>query len=384
MARAVGARPIAGGAIGLAYHVRKRIPAPPRAALVDFTDPEATAGWQGLLRPLLDLGIAGFKLDRGDEDAPDGVFLSGFYADGTSCREGHNAYPLWFARAAHGALPDPADSLLLVRAGWRGSSRHAIARGGDPASNAWGLRDSVIALQRAAAMKFPIWGWDTGGYTGHPSREVLTRWLAFAAFCPLMEVGPMANLAPWGWAGDGACARVDAGGYRFTPLYDEGLVAIWVLYARLRDDLRPYTCAQVVVPHERGTPIVRPLVLVYPNEAEYVDVWETYLYGPDLLLRAVGEPGARSAAFPIPPGTCRNLWTGDAVRGPTTIEAEVPLHAIPAYVRVGSDLEDLAARWREAQERARPRPDLALLLREEGGWGRCPIGLRSKGCLARS
>jgi alpha-D-xyloside xylohydrolase len=83
----------------------------------------------------------------------------------------------------------------------------------------------------------------------------------------------------------------------------------------------------------------------------------------------VWKPGARSVAVHIPPGTWRNLWTGDTVRGPTTIEAEVPLHAIPAYVRVGSDLEqlDLSARWMEAQERARARPNLALLL-QRGGW----------------
>lgn len=355
-------------AVQLGHHVRSRIPYPPRAALLDFTSPEATAWWQRLLSFLLDLGIAGFKLDRGDEDVPDGLLFAGVYADGTSYREGHNAYPLWFAHAAHGALPNPSDALLFVRAGWAGSSRYAIAWGGDPASNEWGLRNSVIALQRAAAMNFPIWGSDTGGYTGRPSREVLARWLAFSAFCPLMEVGPTANLAPWSWAPDGVRARVDASGYRFAPAYDEELVAIWILYAQLHNDLRAYSYAQAVMAHERGTPIVRPLVFVYPDQPEYVDVWETYLYGLDLLVRPAWKPGARSVAVHIPPGTWRNLWTGEVHTGPAVIAVEVPLHAIPAYVRVGSDLEqlDLSARWMEAQERARARPNLAPLLQREG------------------
>ena len=349
-------------AIRLGHHVRLRVPYPPRAALVDFTSPAATAWWQKLLGPLLDLGIAGFKLDRGDEDVPDGLLLAGSYADGTSYREGHNAYPVWFARAAHGALPNPADSLLFIRAGWAGSSRYAVAWGGDPASNEWGLRNSVIALQRAAAMNFPIWGSDTGGYTGRPSREVLARWLAFSAFCPLMEVGPTANLAPWGWAPDGA--RVDARGYGFTPLYDEELVAIWILYARLHDDLRAYTYAQAVAAHERGTPIVRPLVFVYPNRLEYVDVWETYLYGPNLLVRPVWRPGEERVTVHIPDGTWVDAWTGQAVDGPRVTEVEVPLYVIPIYVREGSDVDlgDLAARWERAQARARFRPDLRLAL----------------------
>ncbi|HRS13874.1 MAG TPA: glycoside hydrolase family 31 protein [Candidatus Bipolaricaulis sp.] len=355
-------------AVAQGYHVRKRIPYPPRAALLDFTSRDATAWWQGLLAPLLDLGIAGFKLDRGDEDVPDGLLFSGSYADGTSYREGHNAYPLWFARAAAGALPTPADSLLFVRAGWIGTSTYAIAWGGDPASNEWGLRNSVLALQRAAAINFPIWGSDTGGYTGRPSREVLARWLAFSAFCPLMEVGPTANLAPWSFPPDGVSARVDAQGYRFTPTYDEELVAIWILYARLHDDLRAYTYAQAVAAHERGTPIVRPLVFVHPDRPEYVDLWETYLYGPDLLVRPVWEPGATSVTVHIPPGEWRDLWTGEEWVGPRTVVVEAPLYAIPAYVRVGSDLDhlDLSARWAEAQKRARSRPDLGSLLPAHG------------------
>ncbi len=354
-------------AIRLGHHVRQRIPYPPRAALVDFTSPEATAWWQRLLSPLLDLGIAGFKLDRGDEDVPDGLLLAGAYADGTSYREGHNVYPLWYAQAAHGALPDPVNSLLFVRAGWVGTSSYAVAWGGDPAANAWGLRNSVIALQRAAAMNFPIWGSDTGGYVGRPLREVLARWLAFSAFCPLMEVGPTANLAPWSWAPDGVRARVDASGYQFSPDYDEELVAIWILYARLHDDLRAYTYAQAVTAHERGTPIARPLVFVYPDP-EYVDVWETYLFGPDLLVRPVWELGEQRVRVHIPSGTWVDAWTGQTVDGPRVAEVEVPLHAIPAYVRVGSDLEqlDLSARWLEAQKRARARPNLAPLLQREG------------------
>lgn len=352
-------------AVSLGHHVRKRVPFPPKAALLDFTSAAAVAWWQNLLRPLVERGVMGFKLDRGDEDVPDGLLLAGAYADGTDYRAGHNAYPLWFAQAAYGALATPSESLLFVRAGWAGTSSYAVAWGGDPASNAWGLRNSVIALQRAAAMNFPIWGSDTGGYMGQPSRELLGRWLAFSAFCPLMEVGPTANLAPWSWVPDGVRARVDGRGYGFTPVYDEELVATWILYARLHDDLRAYTYAQAVAAHKQGTPIVRPLVFVYPERPEYVDVWETYLYGPDLLVRPVWEPGAAAVVVHVPPGAWVDLWTGEVTVGPQVLRVEVPWPKIPVYARQGSDLARLAlaARWEEAGRAARARPDLASLVR---------------------
>ncbi|MDD2912743.1 MAG: glycoside hydrolase family 31 protein, partial [Candidatus Bipolaricaulis anaerobius] len=144
--------------------------------------------------------------------------------------------------------------------------------------------------------------------------------------------------------------------------------AIWILYARLHDDLRAYTYAQAVAAHERGTPIVRPLVFVHPDRPEYVDLWETYLYGPDLLVRPVWERGARSVTVHIPPGEWRDLWTGETWEGPRTIAVEAPLHVIPAYVRMGSELDhlDLAARWVEAQKQARSQPDLSSLLPAHG------------------
>ncbi len=97
-------------------------------------------------------------------------------------------------------------------------------------------------------------------------------------------------------------------------------------------------------------------------------MWETYLYGPDLVVRPVWEPEAGSVSVHIPPGMWRDLWTGEEVVGPTVVEVPVPLHVVPAYARVESGVEglDLPARWVEAQERARARPDLEALLRGEG------------------
>lgn len=358
--------PVRREARALGFTVRGAVPFLPSASLIDFTDPRAVLWWQDQLLPRIEDGIVGLKLDRADEKVPDGRIFRGSYADGTSYREGHNAYPAWFAEAAAGAFKRAGvdEHVLLVRAGWTGSSQHAIAWGGDSATSQWGLRTAIIGVQRAAAINFPIWGSDTGGYAGRAPREVVARWLAFSAFTPLFEVGPTANLAFWSWAPDGVPARVDGRGYHFEPLYDEELVAIWHLYAALRKDMLDYVYALARRAHDVGTPMVRPMAFVHPEQLEYRDLWEQYFFGSDLLVRPVWREGDREAVVHIPPGRWTCTWTGQTVEGPIRVIVDAPLHRIPLFVREGSmlDLGDLEARWVAARAATEEPPDLAAIL----------------------
>jgi alpha-D-xyloside xylohydrolase len=349
-------------AVEKGYHVPLTIPYLPNAALIDFTNPDAVAWWKGELAPLFEAGIAGFKLDRGEEKPPDGQLFRGAYHDGTDYREGHNAYPLWFAEAAHEAAQGAGieQFVSFYRAGWPGMSQLAVAWGGDTDPSAWGLRSAIIALQRAAILNVPIWGSDTGGYNTRPPREVLARWLAFSAFCPIMEVGPTANLAPWSWLPDDAEVALTEDGYTFDTVYDEEILAVWVLYARIHADLIDYTYALAERAHVLGTPIVRPMFVAYPDRPEYIDLWEQYLYGPDVLVRPVWEPEVGSVEVHLPEGMWIDAWTGQTFSGPLVIRVEVPLHVIPIFVRaIGPvDLGDLAVRWRTAVTDVAERPDL--------------------------
>jgi alpha-D-xyloside xylohydrolase len=352
-------------ALARGYDVKSTIPYLPQATLIDFTNAEAVSFWQEALCERIDDGIAGFKLDRGEEKTPDGMLFRGTYHDGTSYREGHNLYPFWFANAAHDAfkIAGVDDAVLFYRAGWVGSSQHTIVWGGDTDPSEWGLRSAIIAVQRAAVINFPIWASDTGGYNARPPREVLARWLAFSAFTPLMEVGPLANLAPWSWLPDDSEEAIGPDGYTFDTIYDKELLAIWNLYANLHDRLIDYTYEQARLAHEVGTPIVRPMILAYPNHPEYVDRFEEYLYGPDLLVRPVWERGATQVEVHIPEGTWIDAWTKQAIAGPTVVTADVPEHVIPIYIRRESPiaLGDLNADWQGALARVGQRPNLAVL-----------------------
>ena len=338
---------------------------PPSAKLIDLTNPDAVSWWQDHLIPLIDDGVLGFKLDRGEEKVPDGAADTpgGEYFDGTSYREGRNAYPYWYARAVQGAFERAGveEFAVMPRSFWVGSQRHAMLWGGDTGASLWGLRSAIIAVQRNAAMNFPIWGSDTCGY-GRSNHETCARWLAFSAFTPLMEVGPTDNVAPWSRVPDGEPGNVGENGYDYEPEYDAELLAIWHLYANLHNDLLDYSYGLATSAHEQGTPIVRPMIFAYPDRPGYKDLYTQYLYGPDILVRPVWEEGVSEVKLQIPEAGWVDAWTGqEAAVGEITVA--VPEHKQPIYVRQGgsADLGDLEAKWQVAIIATATPPDLAEL-----------------------
>src|ERR1700721_1992023 len=61
-----------------------------------------------------------------------------------------------------------------------------------------------------------------------------------------------------------------------------------------------------------------------------------FLWGRDLLVAPVVEPGATSRAVYLPSGDWWDLWTGERVKGGREITRAVDLETIPLYARAGA------------------------------------------------
>ena len=327
--------------------------------LVDLSNPAAKAYWQSGIEKLLKLGVAGFKLDRGEEQIPDGGPFKRF--DGKSIRENRNPYVAMFARAVADVVRKyrGEDFVAMPRGAYTGSSPYAVFWGGDIGGTQWGLRASIIAVQRAAVMGYPNWGSDTCGYNEQSlDQDMCARWLAFSCFTPIMEVGPTRNVAFWNLPRE--------------PEYDATLIAVWRLYARLHDRLAAYSYAQAQEATRTGLPIVQPLFLVDPKAPAAWSNWWTYLYGRDLLVSPIWEKDARSQEVYLPSGSrWRDAWhAGQVYRGGQTITVQASLHQIPLFIREGSsiDLGDLNKEWQESTATASVKPDLKALESEVVSW----------------
>ncbi len=296
---------------------------------IDYTNPEAAAWQRQKIEAFMRLSkIDGWKLDRGDEYNPSNP--EDIYHDGRSGLVVHNDYPRLYVKnfydAARAVRGD--DFVLKARPAYTGTTSHSVVWGGDiPGallfglkSTDKGLRSAIIGLVRTAFMGYPVWGTDTGGYEGFRERELFARWLAFSAFCPLMEIGGVGEHEPWAMPG--------------RPHYDEEMIAITRRYTWLHARLKDYTHALARRAHETGNPIVHPLVFDWPDDPSLRDVWDEYMYGPSLLVAPVWELGRREREVYLPAGEWIDLWDpATRLQGPTTITARVPLDRIPVYVK---------------------------------------------------
>lgn len=60
------------------------------------------------------------------------------------------------------------------------------------------------------------------------------------------------------------------------------------------------------------------------------------LFGADLLVAPVTEPGAEQWKVYLPAGDRVDAWTGKPVAGGAVLERDVPLDLIPVYVRAAA------------------------------------------------
>src|SRR5690606_2242305 len=135
--------------------------------------------------------------------------------------------------------------------------------------------------------------------------------------------------------------------------FGEEVYEILAAYTHLRERLRPYVRAVMAEAHEHGQPVMRGMFHEFPDDATCWDLADQYMFGPDLLVAPVLEPGARRRRVYLPAGA---RWveaaSGVEHAGGRWGGADAPLDRIPVFLRDGSH-PALVGRW-AAPEAALP------------------------------
>ncbi len=298
-------------------------------ASVDFTSPEATEWYQGMLKWAVDLGYSGWMTDFGEYVQPDVVTPAGL--DGEAL---HNLYPVLYQRAASRMLDDSSlagDWLLFARSGFTGASGFVpFVWTGDPAASfedADGLPSVVRATLNLGVSGVPHSGSDIGGFhcvadgAEAADGELLTRWIQVGAMMSNMQDQNACNGSV-----DGEKASI----WTSPDAYDA-----WKTYARLHTRLFPYFYQLAIEATQTGAPVARQLFLEHPDEPELAAVDDAWYVGPSLLVAPVLTRGARARTVRFPRGRFVDWRTGDVYEGPSEAEVDAPLAELPLFLRAG-------------------------------------------------
>ncbi len=260
-------------------------------AVLDFSNPVTLTWYQAKLAGLLKLGVGAIKADFG-EAAP----VNGTYASGRGGFYEHNLYPLRYNKAvAEVTKKINGDSFIWARSAWAGSQRYPLHWGGDAESTDNGMASELRGGLSFGLSGFSFWSHDAGGFVGKETPDLYLRWLAFSMLTSHSRCHGMTPKEPWNYD----AAFMD----RFREI-DE-----------MRYKLMPYIYAQAKDSSDHGLPMLRALLVEYPEDPGSWKIEDEYLFGSSMLVAPLLHEGINNRDVYLPPGSWIDYQTGKAYNG---------------------------------------------------------------------
>lgn len=235
--------------------------------VLDFTNPETVKWYQEKLGNLISMGVGAIKVDFG-EGAP----VEAIYHNGKSGLYEHNLYPLRYNKAvAEITKQIHGENIMWARSAWAGSQRYPLHWGGDAATNNTGMQGTLRAGLSFGMSGFSFWSHDIGGFVTSTPDDLYRRWLPFGFLTSHSRVHGAPPTEPWHF------------GKEFTNYFRQ--------CAELKYKLMPYVYAQAKQCTEQGLPMLRALLVEYPDDPGAWIIEDQYLFGSQLLVAPMLESG---------------------------------------------------------------------------------------------
>lgn len=292
---------------------------PGAAVFPDFSREDVRTWWGEKLRIMLDAGVSGIWNDMNEPanftgQLPDDAQ----FADGDHLKM-HNVYGHLMAQATYDGLKKLTGNrpFVLTRACYAGSQRYCSGWTGDNHSLWHHLQLSLTQMMNLGLSGMNMVGSDIGGFGSDTTPELMVRWMQLGCLAPFFR-------------------NHSAKGTKEQELYlfDEKTVDACRKALDLRYHLLPYLYD---LAHEE-LPLLRPLVMEFPEDAICRELTDQFMVGSFLLAAPVMTPGVTARAVYLPKGVWYDYYTGKKYRGGQYILADAPPDRMPLFAKAGSIL----------------------------------------------
>jgi alpha-D-xyloside xylohydrolase len=282
--------------------------------LVDFTNPAACRWFSEKLRALLEMGVDCFKTDFGERIPTDAV-----YQDGSDPVLMHNYYTYLYNKTVFEVLEEKfgkGKATVFARSATVGGQQFPVHWGGDSTATFESMAESLRGGLSLSLSGFGFWSHDIGGFEQTASADVYKRWCAFGLLSSHSRMhGSSSYRVPW--------------------LFDEEAVDVLRFFTQLKCRLMPYLYAAALQAHRQGLPVLRPMLLEFPDDpaCHYLD--RQYMLGDSLLVAPVFSH-EHSVDYYVPKGKWTSLLSGQVVEGSGWQHETHSFSSLPLLVRPGS------------------------------------------------
>jgi alpha-D-xyloside xylohydrolase len=179
---------------------------------------------------------------------------------------------------------------------------------------------------------FGYWSHDIGGFEGTPDAGLFKRWIAFGLLSSHSRLhGSHSYRVPW--------------------LFDEESVEVLRLFTHMKMRLMPYLSGVARQAYEEGLPMMRAMVLNYPDDPACTHLERQYMLGDDLLVAPVFSSEG-SVSYYVPEGVWTHFLTGERVHGGRWVRERHGYDSVPLLVRPGAVIPEGAVEDRPDYDHA--------------------------------
>ncbi len=334
----------------------------------DFTNPHFLEWYKPKVRSVVSMGIGAVKTDFSEAVPEDAVYFDGstgiqghnkltfLYAktiydimaevkiplgelpmlwgrsgyagsfDGSTGIQGHNKLTFLYAKTIYDIMAEvkiPLGELPMLwgRSGYAGSHTIPAAWAGDSSTH---LNNHACILRgglSASMSGIPFWGFDMGGFynTDHegyecvPTDEEYIRSCQFGFFNSLSRCHGKTPREPWNF------------GEKAEKIFKE--------FNDIRHLLLPYLYSTTYKTHLSDIPVIRPVVMEYPEDRSARNVELEYFLGDSLLVVPVFDQNEDEIDVYLPNGQWIDWFTHERIKGGRWVKRKIEVDKIPVFIR---------------------------------------------------